>query len=69
MISYQIINNTKKYLEKDTHRIASKKLCSKTIFEIKVVKDTKTLTYIDKIFYGEIFIEVEKQANTLVLKV
>ena len=39
------------YLEKDTHRIASKELCLNIIFETKAVKDIEMSTYVDKNIY------------------
>ena len=38
-------------------------------FEIKTVKDTETLTYVVKDFYGETFTGVEKKVKKVVLKV
>ena len=49
MLDYQ---KAKTYWEKNTHQIVSKKFNWKIIFEIKAVKDTKTLTYVDKTFSG-----------------
>lgn len=61
MILFQIIKKYI-YLIKDTHETASKKLCSKIIFEIRAVKGTETSTYADKYFYGEKFTVIKKHA-------
>ena len=44
-------------------------ICFEEVFEIKAVKDSETLTYVAKDFFGETITGVTKEAKKLVLRV